>query len=123
MTFDAREHKAFFHDLTEDGFHIFSRKHAKTPNFYPNPFPEYPEVDLSEIKEGDRITVRAFFAMDKTAMPQVDGGHIDLKVEHVDHDARTILGNILTELPPTFALAKNTSIEVDFDEVLSVQER
>jgi len=121
MTFDAREHKAFFEDLTDDGFHIFSREHAKTQGFYPNQFPEYPEVDLSGIKEGDRITIRAFFAMDKTATPRVDGGHVDLEVEHIDYDATTIFANILTDLPPTFALAKNTSIELAFDEVLSVQ--
>lgn len=34
MKFDVNDHKAFFDDLTEDGFHIFSRQHAKSPGFY-----------------------------------------------------------------------------------------
>ena len=56
-------------------------------------------------------------------MPQIDGGHIDLEVEYVDHDAKSVLGNILTELPTAFALSKGTTLEVYIDEVLSVQDR
>ena len=64
MSFDATDHEAFFNDLAEDGFHIFSRRHAKTDGFYPNAFPTHPELDLSDIKEEDIITVRAFFSTD-----------------------------------------------------------
>lgn len=39
MKFDANDHKAFFNGLTEDGFHIFSRQHAKTQAFTPTHFP------------------------------------------------------------------------------------
>ncbi len=123
MKFDANDHKAFFNDLTEDGFHIFSRQHAKNPGFYPNSFPSYPELNISDIKESDTITIRAFFPKSKTAMPQIDGGHIDLEVEYVDHDTKKVFGNILTELPPTFALSKGTTIELNLDEVLFVQDR
>ncbi len=123
MKFDAHDHKEFFNDLTEDGFHVFSRQHAKSAGFYPNAFPSYPELDISDIKDGDTITIRAFFPTSKTAMPQIDSGHIDLEVEYVDHDAKTVFGNILTELPATFALSKGTTIEVNLDEVLFVQDR
>ena len=123
MKFDANDHKAFFNDLTEDGFHIFSRQHAKSPGFYPSSFPSYPELDISDIKESDTITIRLFFPTSKTSMPQIDSGHIDLEVEYVDNDAKKVFGNILTEVPATFALSKGTTIELNFDEVLFVQDR
>ena len=123
MKFDANDHKAFFNDLTEDGFHVFSRQYAKDPGFYPNPFPSHPELDISDIEEGDTITIRAFFPTSKTAMPPIDSGHIDLEVEHVDHDAKKVFGNILTVLPATFALSKGNSIELNLDEVLFVKDR
>ena len=123
MKFDASDHKAFFNDLTEEGFHIFSRRYAKCGGFYPNAFPSYPELDISDIKDGDTITIRAFFPTSKTAMPKVDSGHIDLEVEYVDHDAKIVFGNILTELPAAFALSKGTTVELNLDEVLSVQNR
>ena len=121
MRFDAKHHKEFFSDLMEEGFHIFSRRYAKTPGFYPNPFPSYPELDASEISENDIITIRAFFPTDKTLMPRIDSGQIDLEVEYVDHDGKMIFGNILTELPPTFALSKGTTLELTIDEVLVAQ--
>lgn len=123
MKFDAIKHKAFFGDLAENQFHIFSRQHAKNQGFYPNDFPSYHELDISDIEEGDTITIRVFFPTSKSAMSQIDSGHIDLEVEHVDQDAKTVFGNILTELPATFALSKGTTIEVELDEVLLRQDR
>ena len=123
MKFDATDHKEFFHDLTENGMHIFSRKHANSPGFYHNAFPSFRDLDISEIKESDRITIRAFFPMSKTAQPQIDSGYIDLEVEWVDHNAKKVFGNILTQLPATFALSKGTTIELDLDEILFLQER
>ena len=123
MIYDSRRHKEFFDDIARDRYHIFGRRHAKTPGFYPNPFPAYPELQLSKINEGDIITIRAFFATSKDVRPRIDGGHIDLEVEFVDRDAQKVWGNILTELPATFALARGTSIELDLDEVLLVQHR
>lgn len=70
MKFDARDHKAFFDDLTEEGFHIFSRRHAKCAGFYPNASPSYPELDITDIKVRDTITIRAIFPVNKTAMPR-----------------------------------------------------
>ena len=122
MRFDETDHKAFFNDLAEDGFHIFSRRHAKTASFYPNAFPPHPELNLSDIKEEHIITIRAFFSTDTTSMPRIDSGHIVLEVECVDHDDQKIFANILTELPEAFALSRGTSIELDIDEVLSVQD-
>lgn len=123
MRFDASDHKAFFDELTEEGFHIFSRRHANCAGFYPNAFPDYPKLDISDIKEGDTITIRAFFATSRTTKPKIDSGHLDLEVESIDHDAKIVFGNILTVLPAAFALSKGTTIEVNLDEVLSVQDR
>jgi hypothetical protein len=123
MKFDANHHEQFFNDLSENGFHIFSRQHAKTPGFYPNSFPSYPDLYISDIKENETITIRAFFTASKTAMPQIDSGHIDLQVEYVDREAKEVFGNILTELPATFALSKGTTIELTIDEVLFIQGR
>jgi len=123
MKFDTNDHSAFFNDLAENGFHILSRKHARSTGFYPNAFPAYPELDVSDIKDRDTITIRAFFPTSKTAMPQIDSGHIDLEVEHIDHNAKKVFANILTELPASFAFSKGTTIELDFDEVLLVQDR
>lgn len=36
-------------------------------------------------------------------------------------DETTVWGNIVTELPPRFSLAKGTSIEIRIDEVLRVE--
>jgi len=123
MEFSENDHKELFADITQEGFHIFNRRCAEIPGFYPNKFPSYPTLDISDIKEGDRITIRAFFAITKDIILQVDSGHIDLEVEHVDRNTQKISGNIVTELPSTFALSKNTSIEIDFDEVLYKQDR
>lgn len=121
MTFDSRNHKAFFKDINEHGFHIFSRRHAKVPGFYPNAFPAFPEIDISDLNEDDTITVRAFFRIGKSSTPRVDSGQMDLQVKRVDRDAKRILGEILTELPPMFVLSKGASIELGLDEVLSAR--
>ncbi len=123
MIYDANDHEAFFNDLSEDGYHIFGRQNAKTPGFYPNPFPSYTELDISDIKESDTIAIRAFFPINKTDMSQIDTGYMDLEVEYVDRDAKTVWGNILTVLPDTFALSKGTTIELNLDEVLFIRDR
>jgi len=121
MAFDARHHQQFFSDLAKEGFHIFNRSNAKIAGYYPNAFPSFPELDIGNIREGDTVTVRAFFATNKATPSRIDSGHLDLEVEHVDRDAQTLIGNIVTKLPPGFALAEGTSIELSLDELLSVR--
>lgn len=121
MIFDANRHEQFFSDLANEGFHIFSRSNAKITGHYPNAFPSFPELDIANIAEGDTVTVRAFFSTSKVAPSKIDSGHMDLEVEHVDRDTQTIFGNIVTKLPPGFALAAGTTIELSLDEVLSVR--
>jgi hypothetical protein len=121
MLFDAKNHEEFFDDIQQDGFHIFSRRHAQSAGYYPSAFPAYPHLQISDVHVGDQITVRVFFAANKAAMPRIDSGHLKLEVEFVDHDAKTLFGVILTELPAKFSLGRGTTIELDLDEVLSVQ--
>jgi len=106
----------FFDDIIEDGYHIFSLNHAKTPGFYPNRFPEYPGVKLSSLVVGDRITIRAFFRMGSEGALQIDGGYIDLEVELIESDH--IFGVIITELPNHFPLKTGGSLEIWEDEIL-----
>ena len=106
-------------DLEEEGFHIFSKKKSKIRGFYPKEFPKYDvDIDLSSLKKGDIVTIRVFFLVSRDPVFQADGGYIDLEIEFIDGE--TIWGNILTELPPQFPLAKGTSIELSIDEILKV---
>ncbi|MFN0198721.1 MAG: hypothetical protein ACKVT0_18395 [Planctomycetaceae bacterium] len=123
MTIDPRDHQEFFDDVDENRYHIFSRRNAAKPGFYPNAFPAYPEIAIEDVCEGDQITVRTFFAVGRSKPPRIDSGEMTLEVESVDREAKTLFGNILTELPATFALAKETTIELDIDEVLFVHNR
>ena len=105
-----------FKDVIENGFHIFGRNQAKTPNFYPNQFPEYPVVKLSSLVVGDRITVRAFFRIGSGDPLRIDSGLIDLAVELIEADH--IFGVIITELPSHFPLETGSSLEIWEDEIL-----
>ncbi len=104
-------------DLEEEGFHIFSKKKSKIKGFYPEEFPKYDEeINLSNIKAGNVVTIRVFFLVSREPIFRADGGYIDLEIEFIDGE--TIWGNILTELPSQFPLAKGTSIESSIDEIL-----
>ncbi len=106
----------FFSDIKEEGYHVYSLKKAKKPNFYPSELPVYPGVSLKNLKEDDIITVRVFFGIGKGQNMRVDGGYIDLQVEFVDKDR--LMGAIITELPTEFALSTGESIEVFPEEIL-----
>jgi hypothetical protein len=108
--------KSFYDDIITDGYHIFSRTSAKIRGFYPNQFPDYPGTKLSELSVGDTITIRAFFPVGSGKPPQVDGGYIDLEIEHMEEDH--IFAVIQTELPANFALSTGDSTEIREDEVL-----
>lgn len=106
----------FFHEIVEEGYHVFSLTNAKTPGYYPNQFPDYPGVKLSSLLVGDQITVRVFFLVGSGENVRADGGYIDLEVEVVETDH--IIGRILTKLPKHFALETGTSLEIREDEIL-----
>lgn len=106
----------FFSDIKEDGYHVYSLKNAKKPNFYPPELPDYPGVSLKDLKEDDIITIRVFFRIGSIKEMRVDGGHIDLCVELVEEDH--VMGAIITQLPEEFALSTGESLEIFEEEIL-----
>ena len=122
MKFGMDDHKAFMDDLNSEGYHIYGRRNAQDPTFYPNQFPHYPELQLVDIEERDLITIRAFFVDKQSALPRIDSGQINLEVEWVDHDEEKVWGNIVMDLPKHYALARGTSIELEIDEVLFIHD-
>jgi hypothetical protein len=106
----------FFTDIMDDGYHVFSITHAKTPGFYPNEFPDYLSVKLNLLIVGDQINIRAFSRVGSGENVQVDGGYIDLEVELIESDH--VFGVILTELPKQFPLEKGSSLEIRENEIL-----
>ncbi len=110
----------FFEDVINDGYHIFSLKNAKIPDYYPNEFPDYPGVSLNDLKVGDKITIRVFFRVGSGKNIRADGGYIDLEVEHIENDH--IFAVVLTQLPKEFSLATGDSIELYEEEILQKAE-
>ncbi len=110
------DNDSFFKEIIEEGYHIFSLENAKNPNYYPNDFPDYPGVNVRNLKIGDVVTVRAFFKVGSGKNVRADGGYLDLEIEHIEDDS--VFGVIMTELPKGFALQKGTSLELFKDEIL-----
>lgn len=106
----------FFNDIREDGYHILSLDNLKIPNYYPRELPAYPGVSLENLEVDDVITIRVFFRVGEGKNFRVDGGLIDLKVEHIEDDK--VLAAITTQLPKGFALKTGDSIEVYQYEIL-----
>lgn len=106
----------FFSDVREDGYHILSLDNLKIPNYYPKELPAYPGVSLEKLEIDDVITIRVFFRVGDGENFRVDGGLIDLTVEHIEGDK--VLAVITTQLPKGFALGTGDSIEVYQDEIL-----
>ncbi len=112
----SQKKSPFFKDITEEGYHVFSLKNAKKPNFYPNEFPPYPGVKLKDLKPDDLITIRVFFRVGSGENIRADGGYLDLEVEMVED--KSVLAVILTELPEDFPLETGETIEVFEEEIL-----
>jgi hypothetical protein len=106
----------FYDDIITEGYHIFSLKNAKIPNYYPDEFLDDQGASIKDLKVGDTITVRVFFRVDDGEDISADGGYMDLEVEEIFHDKVTAV--ILTELPEEFPLEKDDSIEVFEEEIL-----
>jgi len=106
----------FFREILEHGYHVFNLEHAKLPDCSPNSFPDYPGIDLQNLRVGEVIFIRGFFRVGAGATLRADGGLLDLEVEHIEED--TVFGVILTELPKEFPLQAGDSLEAYLDEIL-----
>ncbi len=107
---------SFYEDIISEGYHIYSLKNAKTPNYYPDEFLDDSGVSLKELKVGDTVTVKIFFRIDNGEEISADGGYMDLEVMDISHDG--VAAVILTELPEEFPLEKDDSIEIFEGEIL-----
>lgn len=106
-------------DLEKEGYHVFAKNKSKIRGFYPNDVPcDYEEIDIIDLKKGDCVTIRVFFLISKVPVFRVDGGYVDLDIESIEND--TIYGNILTEMPVHFPMAKGTTIELSIEEILQI---
>ena len=106
----------FYEDIITEGYHIFSLKNAKIPNYYPDEFLDNRDISIKDLRVGDTITVRVFFRVDDGEDINADGGYMDLEVEEILHDKVTAV--ILTELPEEYPLEKDDSIDVFEEEIL-----
>ena len=106
----------FYDDIITEGYHIFSLKNAKIPNYYPGEFFDDSDISIKDLRVGDTITVRVFFRVDDGEDINADGGYMDLEVEEILHDKVTAV--ILTELPEEYPLEKDDSIDVFEEEIL-----
>ena len=109
----------FYEDIITEGYHIYSLKNAKIPNYYPDEFLDDTSVSIKDLKVGDMITVRVFFEVgdgEDDENISADGGYMDLEVVDIGDDK--VLAVILTELPEEFPLEKDDSIEVLEEEIL-----
>ena len=111
-----QEEPPFFKELRKDGYHIFSRKNAQKPDYYPKELPDFPAVNIKDLKEDERITIRVFFKIGSGKNMRVDSGYVDLEVELVEDDS--IMAVILTDLPEEFELSNGDSIDLYADEIL-----
>jgi len=106
----------FFKDVLEEGYHIYSLEDAKLKDYYPNKFPDYPGVLLKDLNVGDVITIRVFVKIGTGKNVRIDGGYVDLEVEHIDE--QSVFGVIMTALPDKFPLKKGESLEIFQEEIL-----
>ncbi|MDD3814075.1 MAG: hypothetical protein PHZ02_05465 [Desulfocapsaceae bacterium] len=72
--------------------------------------PEYPGVNIKDIQVDDVITIRVFFGIGKGKNMRIDGGHINVKIEHIDDGE--IFAIVMTKSPKEFSLETGSSIEI-----------
>jgi len=112
----GKNEPVFINDIKEDGYHVFSLKNVKIPNYYPPEIPKYPGVNIKDLKVDDVITIRVFFGIGTGKNMRIDGGMIDLKIELIEDEG--VMAEILTILPESFPLGAGHSIEVNEEEIL-----
>jgi hypothetical protein len=111
-----KQKSPFFKDIMEEGYHVYSLENAKISGFYPNKFPDYPGVNIKDLKIDDVVTIRVFFRIGSSKNVRADGGYLDLKIESVDDES--VMAVILTKLPENFPLETGDSLEIYEEEIL-----
>ncbi len=121
LQFSQKQQDAiFFKDILNDGYHIFSLKNAKIPDYYTDEIPnDETGVKITDLKVGDTITIRIFFRIEDIGEEiQAEGGYMDLLVEGITD--RAVSGIIFTKLPEVFVLGTGDTIEVFEEQILGI---
>jgi len=112
----SKNEPAFLRDIKEDGYHVYSLKNARIPNYYPPELPNYPGVSINSLDIDNVITIRIFFGIGKGINMRIDGEVIDLQIDEIHSES--VLATILTVLPKKFPIRTGGSIEIFEDEIL-----
>jgi len=104
-------------DLIKNRYHIFDVNYAKVTGYYPEQLLEFvPKVESFnrdfKIEVGEMYSVRAFFALSAPVDGEVEyqSGYLDLKLMMQEKDV--YIGEVVTQLPPMFALKKGSKIKI-----------
>ena len=112
----GKNEPAFLDDIKEDGYHVYSLKNAKVPNYYPPELPNYPGVSINSLEIDNVITIRIFFGIGKGINMRIDGEVIDLQIDEIHSES--VVATILTVLPKKFPIRTGGSIEIFENEIL-----
>ncbi len=105
-----------FKDITEKGYHIFSLKNAKKPNFYPNEFPDYPVARIKDLKKDNWVAIRVFFLAGTDEYLQIESKLVEMEVGFVYDDS--VVLEVITELTDDAPLEKYDSLELYEEDIL-----
>ena len=111
----GKNEPAFLDDIKEDGYHVYSLKNAKVPNYYPPELPNYPGVSINSLEIDNIITIRIFFGIGKGINMRIDGEVIDLQIDEIHSES--VVATILTVLPKKFPIRTGGSIEIFENEI------
>ena len=110
-------------DLIKQKYHIFNLDNVKIKGYYPKKLLkiigklEHFEKRF-KIEIGKIYSVRAFFAISEPINNEVEyqSGYLDLKL--IMHENQVYVGEVVTELPPMFALKKGSKIKIKKENIL-----
>ena len=113
----------FQRDLIEKKYHIFNLDNAKIEGYYPRELLEIIDKishfkKTTKIEIGKQYTVRAFFAISppKDNEVEYESGYLDLRL--ILSDNQVYVGEVVTQLPPSFVLKKGSRIKIKKSSIL-----
>ena len=113
---------AFQLDLIQNRYHFFNLTNAKA-NYYPKQLIELiPKLtsfnQKFEINVGETYSIRAFFAISEPIDNEVEyqSGYLDLKL--IMRESDNFIGEVVTSLPPGFALEKGMKVNFCRENIL-----
>jgi hypothetical protein len=114
--FTRSECSEFSQELTDKGYAILSRVKNLQPGYYPNKFPDFKPLSISQIRTSDLLEIRAFIQASPGEISRVDSGLLTVKVDHIEGDY--IFAKIETLIPSHFSLKKGDILRLSINEIL-----